>query len=320
MYLSSRPQSEKVKEALRLSISATNPVATCDCEKIDVGINKAKPTNPTKYRPALTIGSVYDTPPELEPERKMKLALCQICVVAGDREGNFQRIGVALREATDQDATLAVLPESCLLGWVNPDAHRLAHSIPGPDSDRLCAMARDLGIGLVAGLEEKNGANLHGSAVAISADGELLALHRKINVLPELMDPPYTPGHADQLTLAQFPWGTVALLICADTFNNSATNRVKSAEPDLLVVPYGWAAVPHEWPEHADRMSILVCRRAKEIGCPVIGVDCVGEIVAGPWKGKTFGGASVASDADGRRLTAPRIGEDCVIIAEIEIG
>ena len=58
-------------------------------------------------------------------------AICQILVIDSDREGNFRRIEYAHEQAAAEHAQIAVFPESSILGWENPDAHRLAEPIPG---------------------------------------------------------------------------------------------------------------------------------------------------------------------------------------------
>ena len=65
------------------------------------------------------------------PQKSVRLAICQILVIDSDREGNFRRIEDALEEAQSQHAQIAVFRESSILGWENPDAHRLAEPIPG---------------------------------------------------------------------------------------------------------------------------------------------------------------------------------------------
>ncbi len=81
-----------------------------------------------------------------EQGASMKVDLCQILCLDGDREGNFARIEHALQDARQSGAQLACLPETAILGWVNPDAHRLACPIPGPDSDRLSDLAKKYGV------------------------------------------------------------------------------------------------------------------------------------------------------------------------------
>ena len=67
--------------------------------------------------------------------KHVRLAICQILVIDSDREGNFRRIEYALEQAAAQHAQIAVFPESSILGWENPDAHKMATPIPGTDDD-----------------------------------------------------------------------------------------------------------------------------------------------------------------------------------------
>jgi predicted amidohydrolase len=249
----------------------------------------------------------------------VRVALCQIEVISGDREGNFARIEEAARSAIGQGAELAVFPESAILGWINPAAHAEAHPIPGQDSGWLCSICRSHGIGMVIGIDEKSGEELFGSAIAISAEGQILAVHRKANVLPELMEPPYSAGSKGAVTFAEFPFGKVAVLICADTFLEETIANVKAGKPDLLAVPYGWAAESDKWPSHGEDLRDLVCKIASQIGCPVVGVDAVREIASGPWRGRRFCGGSVAADRFGEPLTPSHFGECLTQIISVPV-
>ena len=229
----------------------------------------------------------------------VRVALCQILVLDGDREGNFVRIERALSRASDAGADIALLPESCILGWENPDAHEHATTIPGTDSERLADLARRFGLWIVVGLDEKDGDRLYDSAVVINAQGQLIHKHRKIDVLPDLMSPPYSEGLASDLKLVATPWGRVGLVICADTLNDEFMTEVEQLEPDLLLVPYGWAAPSDAWPGHAGSLVSVVTRRASQLECPVVGVNAVGVMTHGPWTGYVYGGSSLAAHADG---------------------
>jgi len=123
------------------------------------------------------------------------IAVCQILVIDSDRSGNFARIERALAQTRDAGAEIACFPESAILGWQNPDAHQLAEPTPGRDTQRLGELARHYGLMICIGVDEKDGDKLYGGAVIIDRDGRLLLKHRKIDVLAELMDPPYSrPG------------------------------------------------------------------------------------------------------------------------------
>ncbi|MHC4227665.1 MAG: carbon-nitrogen hydrolase family protein [Planctomycetota bacterium] len=141
----------------------------------------------------------------------VKVAICQIFSLDGDRRGNLVRIENAMREAKDAGADIACFPETVLLGWVNSDAHERAHPIPGPDSDYLCKLAKDFDMYLCAGLAEKEGRDLYDSAVLIDDTGKIVLKHRKINLLAELMSPPYTPGQGVNVVKTKF--GRIGLLI-----------------------------------------------------------------------------------------------------------
>jgi predicted amidohydrolase len=236
----------------------------------------------------------------------LRIAVCQILAIDGDREGNFRRIEYALEQARAQRADIAAFPESVILGWENPDAHRLATPIPGADSDRIAALARQFGLMIFVGLDEKDGERLYDSAILVDRTGKLLWKHRKLNVLAELMDPPYAVGTPEGIGAVDTEFGRIGILICADTFVDAYVERLNQLKPDLVLVPYGWAAEVDKWPEHEKELEKLVERRAQAWKCPVVGTDVVGVMTHGPWKGQTYGGASVVSDGSGKVLAVLR--------------
>ena len=236
----------------------------------------------------------------------VKIAICQILVIDSDREGNFRRIEYALADAKAQGAQIAAFPESAILGWENPEAHRLAEPIPGPDSQRIQDLAKKYGVMIAIGLDEKDGNRLYDSAILVDRTGKLLWKQRKINVLPELMTPPYSQGDPSEINVVETEFGRIAFLICADTFTDSFFQRIRDLKPDFMIVPYGWAAKPAEWPEHAKELEKIVSKRARDLGSDVVGTDLVGIMSAGPWKGYTYGGASVAISASGEVITRLR--------------
>jgi predicted amidohydrolase len=238
--------------------------------------------------------------------RSVRVAICQILSIDGDREGNFRRIEYALDTARAAGAAIAAFPESVILGWENPDAHRLATPIPGPDSDRIGALAKKYGVMISIGLDEKDGDRLYDSAILVDKAGRVLWKHRKLTVLPELMDPPYAEGTIDGIGGADTEWGRIGMLICADTFGDAYVERIRSFDADLVLIPYGWAAEMEKWPGHSKSLENLVVRRAKEWKAPVVAANLVGLMTHGPWKGQTFGGASLAVDAEGEIITTLR--------------
>ena len=234
--------------------------------------------------------------------RTVRVAVCQILSIDGDREGNFRRVEYALEQARDAHADIAAFPESAILGWENPDAHHMATPIPGADSDRIAALARKYGLMISIGLDEKDGTKLYDSAILVDKTGKLLWKHRKLNVLAWLMDPPYSEGREEDIGVVETQFGRIGLVICADTFGDEIARRIAQMAPALMLVPYGWAAPVDKWPEHAKELENLVAKRASQWKCFVVGTYVIGEMTHGPWKGQTYGGASVVVDASGKVL------------------
>lgn len=248
----------------------------------------------------------------------IRIAMCQIFSLDGDRSGNFVRIENAIREAKDAEADIICFPEAIILGWLNSDAHERAYPIPGKDSQRLCELAKKYETYLCAGLAEKNAANLYDSVVLIDDKGRILLKHRKINILTELMTPPYTSGK--EVNVVETEFGKIGLLICADTFEDDILERMTALNPDLLLVPYGWAAPEEKWPDHGKELEKVVRNTAKRTATAVVATNLVGEITKGPWKGQVFGGQSIAIDKDGKTLTIARDRDRDIKIIDIKTG
>jgi predicted amidohydrolase len=278
---------------------------------------RSRPSNSLAYL-AIVLPIILFAGTQCVPEKsKVRIGICQVFCSDGDRSGNWVRIENALREAKQADADIACFPETVLLGWVNPEAHARAYSIPGKDSDFFCRLAKKYEIHLCAGLAEKEGDRLYDAAVLIDDKGRILLKHRKMNILTELMTPPYTPGkHID---CVETKFGRIGLLICADTFKKDILEKMAKLKPDFVLVPYGWAAKEEQWPEHGQELHKTVSRAAQTIGSSVVGVDLVGEISHGPWAGLTYGGQSVTVDANGRIIALANDRDRDVIVVQVPV-
>jgi predicted amidohydrolase len=252
--------------------------------------------------------------------KTVRLAICQILVIDSDREGNFRRIEYALENAHAQHADMAIFPESSILGWENPEAHTMAAPIPGRDSDRIGGLAKKYGVMIAIGMDEKDGDRLYDSAILVDKTGKLLWKHRKINVLPELMTPPYSQGRPEDIGVVDTEFGRIAVLICADTFTDAFVERMKQLKPDIMLVPYGWAAPTDQWPQHSKLLEDLVKKRAAQVACPMAGVDLVGEMTHGPWTGQTYGGSSFVADGTGKILLTLRDRDTDLKVIEVPVG
>lgn len=245
----------------------------------------------------------------------VKLAIGQIQCIDGDRSGNLVRIENAIADAAQQGAQMVCLPETAIYGWVNPDAHQVAHPIPGTDSKALATLAKRYKTFVSIGLVEKEGGRLYDSAVLIDDEGRLLSKHRKINTLQHLMSPPYTRG--SNVCTVETQFGRLGLLICADTFDASVVERMQELKPELLLVPFGWAAVKQDWPDHGHSLRTTIASAARTIGCPIIGTNLVGCITHGPWAGMVYGGQSYAIDQSGEVIAQGKDRDRDIIVFRV---
>ncbi len=249
-------------------------------------------------------------------DRPVKFAMAQIFCLDGDRSGNFVRIENALAKARDKGADIVCFPETAILGWVNPDAHERAFPIPGPDSDKLCALAKKYKVYINIGLAEKEGEKLFDSAILIDDEGNILLKHQKINIWTELMSPPYFKG--EKIGAVDTRFGKIGVMICADSFQDDLLIKMKEQEPDFVIIPYGWAANETAWPGHARELQRVVQHAAELINCPVIGTDLIGEISHGPWRGMVYGGQSIAVDQNANVLAIGKDRDKEIVIFELK--
>ena len=248
----------------------------------------------------------------------IKIGIAQIFALDGDRAGNFVRIENAVSEAKAMGAQIVTLPESCILGWENPAAHERAQTIPGPDSDRICALANRHGVYLCVGLDEKDGDRLFGACILVNDRGELILKHRKVNVLPELMAPPYSVGRG--ASVVETPLGRIGILICADSFVEELLQETRAANPDIVLIPYGWAAPEDKWPEHGKNLRDTVRSVASKVGCVVVGTDLVGAVTNGPWSGQVYGGQSILAQEGGKVLHICKDRDKDVVVVKVNVG
>lgn len=230
-------------------------------------------------------------------KKDFKAAICQILIIDDDKEGNFLRIENAIAEAKSKKAELICFPQTSILGWLNPDAHNKINPIPGPDSDRLCELAKKYKVHLCIGLEEKDGTNLYNSAILIDDTGQILLKHRQINIPQDLINTPYTPG--DDVGTIPTKFGKVGLLVCSDTERNDILDSYKTLKPALILAPLGYAENEQNWPACGKDIEKITKNTARRTGAAIIGINAIGQIAHGPRAGRVYGGQSIAVDKTG---------------------
>ncbi len=164
-------------------------------------------------------------------------------------EANMKRAEELLREAKKQGVDVACLPELFRSYYFcqseNHDYFKLAEPIPGPSTQKLSALAKELGMVIVASLFERRTAGMyHNTTVVFDADGADLGMYRKMHI-PD--DPRYyekfyfTPGDLGFKTF-DTKFGRIGVLICWDQWFPEAARVVALQGADVIFYPtaIGW--------------------------------------------------------------------------------
>ena len=253
-----------------------------------------------------------------------KLALVQMLVEGGRKEGNLQRALDRINEAARQGAQVVVLPEAITLGWTHPSAATEAEEIPnGPGCARLREAARRNNVYVCAGLIERAGDLVFNAAVLIDVKGEVILHHRKLNEL-EIGHAFYAQG--DRLAIAETPLGTFGVMICADAFARGqiVSRTLGLMGADIILSPCAWA-VPADHDNEKEPYGRLwldnYCPVARDFKLWIAGVSNVGWLTDGPWKGRKCIGCSLVIDPDGEQLLMGPYGPDAetILYADIEL-
>ncbi len=166
----------------------------------------------------------------------------------------------------------------------------LAETIPGPATEWLSALAKELSVVIVGSLFERRAAGLyHNTAVVIDSDGSLAGRYRKMHI-PD--DPGYyekfyfTPGDAAShsggggFTPIQTSVGKLGVLVCWDQWYPEAARLMALAGADLLIYPtaIGWNPNDDEAEQARQRDAWVTIQRSHAVanGLPVIVVNRVG--------------------------------------------
>src|SRR5580765_4824079 len=138
-----------------------------------------------------------------------------------DPAANFAKAEARILEAAKQGAQIVCLQELFRSQYFcreeNAELFALAESIPGPSTQTLGKLARELKVVIVTSLFERRAAGLyHNTAAVLGPDGEIAGLYRKMHI-PD--DPLYfekyyfTPGDLGFKNITT-PYGRLGVLVC----------------------------------------------------------------------------------------------------------
>lgn len=186
-----------------------------------------------------------------------RLAVVQAAPAVLDRAAALEKARSLIFTAAEQGATLVLFPEAYVptypfwVWFLAPREHlRLAElyaalidqavSIPGPELAPLQEAARQAGVFVALGVNERNSeasaTSLFNSVVLIGPDGEFIAKHRKlVPTGPERLV--WAQGDGSTLAPANTTLGRLGMLICWENYMPLARYALYAQGIDVLLAP-----------------------------------------------------------------------------------
>ena len=252
---------------------------------------------------------------------------------SADRAANLAASITGIRDLAGHGAHLILLSElhTSLYFCQTEDSalFDLAEPIPGPTTEELGAVARELGVVLVASLFERRAPGLyHNTAVVLERDGSIAGTYRKMHV-PD--DPGYyekfyfTPGDLG-FTPIDTSVGRLGVLVCWDQWFPEAARLMALAGAELLLYPtaIGWNPQDEEDERQRQWEAWFLIQRAHAVanGLPVVVCNRVGfePDPSGQTPGAQFWGSSFIVGPQGEWLGTTPSDQPATLAAELDLS
>jgi N-carbamoylputrescine amidase len=258
---------------------------------------------------------------------KFRVGLVQMsCAV--DPNENLEKALWRIRETAARGAQIVCLQELFRSQYFcreeNAELFALAEPIPGPTTETLGRLARELDVVIIASLFERRTAGIyHNTAAVIGTDGEIVGLYRKMHI-PD--DPLYfekfyfTPG---DLGFVNFDtsFGRLGVLVCWDQWYPEAARLTSLGGPNILFYPTAIGWHPAEKAQYGaaqlDAWRTIQRSHAIANGIYVAAVNRVG-FEGPPDRGLEFWGSSFIADPFGQVIAEASASAQEILVAECD--
>jgi deaminated glutathione amidase len=217
--------------------------------------------------------------------RKLRVAAIQMSSTP-DKEGNKETAEALIREAVSAGADLVALPELWSCHGFDEAYRENAEPVPGPTTDFLGELARELGIYLLGGsiLEGDPGAQrLSNTSTFFDPSGEMTAVYRKIHLFDvKVSDREYlesaniAPG--SEIVTAKAGAATLGLSVCYDVRFPELYRLLALRGAEILAVPAAFTLQTGK-----DHWELLLRARAVENQAFVVAPAQWGQKADGRW-------------------------------------
>jgi N-carbamoylputrescine amidase len=263
----------------------------------------------------------------MAPAEKFRVGLLQMSCGLDPNE-NLAKAEWKIREAAGRGAQIVCLQELFRSQYFcreeNADLFALAEPIPGPSTEALGRLSRELRVVIIASLFERRAAGLyHNTAAVIGSGGEIEGLYRKMHI-PD--DPLYfekfyfTPG---DLGFRNFetPFGRIGVLVCWDQWYPEGARISALSGANILLYPTAIGWHPSEKAQYGagqlDAWRTIQRAHAIANGIYVAAVNRVG-YEGPPEKGLEFWGSSFVADPFGHLIAEASTDQEETLVVECD--
>ncbi|MGJ5817632.1 carbon-nitrogen hydrolase [Paludibaculum fermentans] len=262
-----------------------------------------------------------------ESQTKFRIGLVQTSCSLDPQE-NLDKAAAKVREAAQRGAQIICLQELFRSQYFcrdeSADLFDLAEPVPGPSTDVMGRLAKELGVVIVASLFERRAAGLyHNTAAILNADGALQGIYRKMHIPddPLFFEKFYfTPG---DLGFKNFetPFGRIGVLVCWDQWYPEGARLTALQGADILFYPTAIGWHPAEKAQYGaaqlDAWRTIQRGHAIANGVYVAAVNRVG-FEGTPERGLEFWGNSFVADPFGVLLAEASHDQEEILVVECD--
>lgn len=244
-----------------------------------------------------------------------RIALIQQ-IASPDSEANLRMGLERAREAADAGAQIIAFAEVAFQQFfpqkrLEGDRFRFAEPIPGPITNAFCELAREKGVVIVLNLFERAGDKAYDSSPVIDADGSILGTTRMMHITHYdgfFEQDYYDPGD-NGAPVFDTRFGRIGVCICYDRHYPEYLRALALQDAQLVVIPQ--AGAEGEWPEGVYEAEL-------QAGSFQHGFYMALANRVGKEEVLTFEGASFVTDPNGSVVARAPIGEDHVLMTDLD--
>lgn len=269
---------------------------------------------------------------------RVKAAAIQLSPDLDSCSGTVAKIVSAVDEAAKQGVEIAVFPETCvpyypyfsfvlppvLAGKEHMRLYDQAVEVPGPVTETFSEAARQHGMVLVIGVNERDHGSLYNCQLIFDADGTLVLKRRKITPsYHERMI--WGQGDGSGFVVAQTKVGRVGALACWEHYNPLARFALMAEHEEIHCAQFPGSMVG---PIFAEQIEVTIRHHALESGCFVLNAtgwlseEQIAHITPDPTLQKTLqaGCCTAIISPEGAHLCPPVKEGEGMAVAELDFS